>query len=65
MHHLTGIPPSIKILNGEVVKKGDLAIAGGTYSDIWEGIWLGGEKVNSMIKFPFILFQTDTLWRSL
>ncbi|KAF5386909.1 hypothetical protein D9615_001738 [Tricholomella constricta] len=45
LHNLTGIPPSVKVLNGEVVKVGDLAIAGGTYSDIWEGKWLGVKKV--------------------
>ncbi|GLB35197.1 putative protein tyrosine kinase [Lyophyllum shimeji] len=45
LHQLTGIPPSVKVLNGEVVKIGDLAIAGGTYSDIWQGIWLGKKKV--------------------
>jgi hypothetical protein len=33
------------MLNGEVTKQGDLAIAGGTYSDIWLGLWLGEEKV--------------------
>ncbi|KAF9459539.1 TKL/TKL-ccin protein kinase [Collybia nuda] len=45
IHRLTGIPPSVKVLNGEVRKTGDLAIAGGTYSDIWLGKWLGEEKV--------------------
>ncbi|KAF8078197.1 TKL/TKL-ccin protein kinase [Lyophyllum atratum] len=45
LHQLTGIPPTVKRLNGEVVKIGDLAIAGGTYSDIWQGIWLGEKKV--------------------
>ncbi|TFK42824.1 TKL/TKL-ccin protein kinase [Crucibulum laeve] len=44
-HRLTGIPPTVKCLNGEVAKSGDLAIAGGTYSDIWQGTWLGEEKV--------------------
>jgi hypothetical protein len=41
----TGIPPTIKILDGEVTKVGELAVAGGTYSDIWVGMWLGEEKV--------------------
>jgi hypothetical protein len=44
IHRSTGIPPSVKNLNGEVNKLGDLAIAGGTYSDIWLGKWLGDEK---------------------
>ncbi|RDB21515.1 Serine/threonine-protein kinase STY46 [Hypsizygus marmoreus] len=45
LHQLTGIPPSVKVLNGEVAKIGDLAVAGGTYSDIWLGTWLGAKKV--------------------
>jgi len=32
-------------LNGEVTKVGELAVTGGTYSDVWMGSWLGGEKV--------------------
>ncbi|KAG6841205.1 hypothetical protein C0991_000867 [Blastosporella zonata] len=44
LHQLTGIPPSIKLLNGEVKRIGELAIAGGTYSDIWEGSWLNDKK---------------------
>ncbi|KAH0584149.1 hypothetical protein H2248_009709 [Termitomyces sp. 'cryptogamus'] len=45
LHELTGIPPSIKLMNGEVIRIGDLAVAGGTYSDIWQGLWLGEKKV--------------------
>ncbi|KAF9001995.1 kinase-like domain-containing protein [Cyathus striatus] len=45
LHKSTGIPPAVKILNGEVQKVGDLAVAGGTYSDIWIGVWLGEQKV--------------------
>lgn len=45
LHRVTGIPPSVKVLNGEVTKEGELAVAGGTYSDIWLGTWLGEEKV--------------------
>ena len=45
LHRETGIPPTIKVLNGEVYKTGELAVAGGTYSDIWLGLWLGEEKV--------------------
>lgn len=45
LHELTGIPPSIKLMNGEVRRIGDLAVAGGTYSDIWQGLWLGQKKV--------------------
>lgn len=45
LHRETGVPPSIKILNGEVVRNGDFPVAGGAYSDIWVGMWLGEEKV--------------------
>jgi len=45
LHRRTGVPPSIKSLNGEVKKIGDLAVTGGTYSDVWVGMWLGQEKV--------------------
>lgn len=33
------------MLNGEVVRSSDSPVAGGAYSDIWEGKWLGEEKV--------------------
>ena len=45
LHRETGIPPTIKVLNGEVYKTEELAVAGGIYSDIWLGLWLGEEKV--------------------
>lgn len=45
LHRNTGIPPIVKTLNGEVKKVGDLAVTGGTYSDVWMGTWLGQEKV--------------------
>ena len=45
LHQITGIPPSVKILDGEVTKVGELAVTGGTYSDVWQGQWLGEEKV--------------------
>ncbi|KIJ99573.1 hypothetical protein K443DRAFT_163937 [Laccaria amethystina LaAM-08-1] len=45
LHRVTGIPPTVKLLNGEVTKEGELAVAGGTYNDIWSGTWLGEEKV--------------------
>ena len=49
LHQLTGIPPSIKLMNGEVRRIGDLAVAGGTYSDIWQGLWLGQKKVKNVL----------------
>lgn len=45
LHRQAHIPPAVKILNGEVTKVGELAVTGGTYSDVWMGSWLGGEKV--------------------
>ncbi|KAF4603972.1 hypothetical protein EYR38_004388 [Pleurotus pulmonarius] len=45
LHRATGLPPSVKVLNGEITKAGDLAVAGGAYSDVWKGKWLGEEEV--------------------
>ncbi|KAF9532397.1 kinase-like domain-containing protein [Crepidotus variabilis] len=45
LHRETGIPPTIKLLNGEVKRTSELAVIGGTYSDIWMGTWLAEEKV--------------------
>ncbi|KAG5649763.1 hypothetical protein H0H81_002117 [Sphagnurus paluster] len=47
LHRLTGIPPTVKVLNGTVTKEGDSAVVGGAFSDIWRGRWLGrgGKKV--------------------
>lgn len=63
IHRLTGIPPSVKVLNGEVRKTGDLAIAGGTYSDIWLGKWLGEEKVRhgSKALVPLLITPTGSI----
>lgn len=41
----SGTLPPVKELNGEVVRFGELAHSGGTYSDIWAGMWLGQHKV--------------------
>lgn len=41
----TGIPPTVRTLNGEVTRRDDLPYVGGTYSDIWIGFWLGSQKV--------------------
>jgi hypothetical protein len=47
LHRHARIPPTVKILNGEVTKVRELPVTGGTYSDIdvWMVSWLGGEKV--------------------
>jgi hypothetical protein len=51
LHQMTKIPPSIKLLNGEVTKESTLPVVGGTYSDIWIGYWLGEQKVGPLILF--------------
>ncbi|PPQ63201.1 hypothetical protein CVT24_005746 [Panaeolus cyanescens] len=45
LHRETGIPPTVKILNNEVRRIGELAVAGGFWSDIWQGLWLDEQKV--------------------
>lgn len=45
LHRMTAILPSVKILDGEIVKLDDIPVAGGKYSDIWLGRWLDEEKV--------------------
>lgn len=56
LHNITGISPGVKVLNGEVTKEGDLAIAGGTYSDIWLGRWLGEKTVNAHYRFRLVAY---------
>ncbi|EGN92019.1 hypothetical protein SERLA73DRAFT_191727 [Serpula lacrymans var. lacrymans S7.3] len=41
LQRLTSMAPSIKILDGQVTREGDMAVAGGPYSDVWLGSWLG------------------------
>ncbi|KAJ3560551.1 hypothetical protein NP233_g10763 [Leucocoprinus birnbaumii] len=45
LHDLTKIPPTIKVLDGEITREGEIAIAGGTSSDIWRGRWMGQKPV--------------------
>ncbi|KXN89740.1 Tyrosine-protein kinase TXK [Leucoagaricus sp. SymC.cos] len=45
LQEMAAILPPVKILNGEVEKIGDVAIAGGTTCDIWRGAWLGEKEV--------------------
>ncbi|KAF4576900.1 hypothetical protein EYR36_000501 [Pleurotus pulmonarius] len=52
LHRATGLPPSVKVLNGEITKAGDLAVAGGAYSDVWKGKWLGEEEVIFWVRLP-------------
>ena len=38
-------PPPVKRLDGKITKKGELAFAGGTYCEVWVGLWdKGGEE---------------------
>ncbi|KAI0933772.1 hypothetical protein AcV5_005833 [Taiwanofungus camphoratus] len=45
LHRLTGIPPTVKYLDGEVVKQNDLPVEKGPHSQIWTGYWLMETKV--------------------
>ena len=38
--------PPVKELDGEVVRIGEIPVAGGTYSDVWCGKWLGQHLVS-------------------
>jgi len=49
--------PSVKRLDGEVVKMGDFPLSGGTHYDLWTGQWKKGsgeEKVSQSLA-TFIL----------
>jgi len=41
----TGIPPTIKRLDGEVTKVGSMPVEKGGHSQVWQGLWLGQKKV--------------------
>ncbi|KAL1674982.1 kinase-like domain-containing protein [Schizophyllum commune] len=45
LHNLTGIPPYIKIPDGEVRKDDEQAIGGGSSTDIWRGTWMGERAI--------------------
>ncbi|KAF8558430.1 kinase-like protein [Imleria badia] len=45
LHRLTNIPPTIPILNNQVKKTNPESVRDGTYSQIFEGRWLGEKKV--------------------
>lgn len=36
---------------------GELAVAGGTYSDIWVGMWLGEEKVVCLVILDLLVYR--------
>jgi len=46
LQRLTGIPPTIKRLDGEVVRLGDMPVERGGHSALWQGLWLGRNKVH-------------------
>ncbi|KXN93352.1 hypothetical protein AN958_00276, partial [Leucoagaricus sp. SymC.cos] len=46
LHDLTGILPTVKILDGEITRDGEIAIAGGFNTDIWRGKWMGQKEVS-------------------
>ncbi|KAH7905718.1 kinase-like domain-containing protein [Hygrophoropsis aurantiaca] len=45
LHRLTGILPTVKILDNQVTKLNSTPSKGGPCSEVWEGLWLGSEKV--------------------
>ncbi|KZT06155.1 kinase-like protein [Laetiporus sulphureus 93-53] len=61
--HLTGIPPTIKLLNGQIEKLGDEPIEWGSYSQLWNGRWLGrikvALKVNGIEALPSVKVRFD------
>ena len=52
LYGATRKPPPVKVLDGEVVKIGKVPVAGGTYSDVWCGRWLGRHVVSSPTVVP-------------
>ena len=60
---MTGIPPTVRNLNGEVVRQDDLPYVGGVYSDIWIGYWLGTQKARGryMVVSQIVLMNLDRL----
>lgn len=42
-----GIQTSVKVLDGQVRHIGTMAEAGGPFSDVWKGEWLGGQQVST------------------
>jgi hypothetical protein len=55
LHRLTNIPPTIPILNNQVKKTNPMPVRGGPYSQIFEGRWLGENKVRIHICLSILL----------
>jgi hypothetical protein len=66
-HLQTGTLPTIKVLNDEVTKTSDLAVAGGIYSDIWLGKWLGKQTVSlsEHSASPYVLISLQVALKAL
>ncbi|KZT06170.1 kinase-like protein [Laetiporus sulphureus 93-53] len=60
-HRLTGIPPTIKILNGQVKKLGDRPLVWGSYSELWSGVWLG--KIQIVLRVQDITVSQEAIAR--
>ncbi|KAJ3562213.1 hypothetical protein NP233_g9716 [Leucocoprinus birnbaumii] len=45
LQKIAAILPPVKNLDGEVEQVGDMAVAGGSASDVWKGKWLGEKEV--------------------
>jgi hypothetical protein len=72
LHRVKGTYPSVKILNGEVIRDGHFPVAGGAYSDVWVGRWLGEYKVSldgsalrSVNTNPYRLLSRPFAWCAL
>ena len=55
--------PPVTRLDGKVLKKGELAFAGGTYFEVWVGSWdkRGGEGVGGFEKVGLSLIASSLL----
>ncbi|KZT02532.1 kinase-like protein [Laetiporus sulphureus 93-53] len=58
---LTGVPPTIKILNGQVKKLGDRPLVWGSYSQVWNGVWL--EKIDIVLRVQDITVSQGAVAR--
>ncbi|KZT06149.1 kinase-like protein [Laetiporus sulphureus 93-53] len=58
---LTGMPPTIKILNGQVKKLGDRPLVWGNYSELWSGVWLG--KIQIVLRVQDIVVSQPAVAR--
>lgn len=45
LYRQLGIKPTVQLLDGEITRQDSIPVAGGIYSDVWIGWWLGETKV--------------------